>query len=96
MQAEVLLTRPHARGAWLALAGGAGAGRILVEVPRSAAASTTATPHITSGILNVRAGLLAGYRFNPHIGLTLAVTLHYMLPSPLMVIDQTLGLEVRM
>lgn len=53
-------------------------------------------PRITSGLGNVRAGLLAGYRFTPHIGLTVGITVHYMFPAPLLVFDPTLGLEVRM
>lgn len=96
VQAEVLLTRAQAKGGWLALAGGGGAGRIHVALPRPASSTLEDAPRITSGLANLRMGLLAGYRFHPNVGLTFALTAHYMFPHPLVLIDQTVGVEVRM
>jgi hypothetical protein len=94
LQGEFLLTRPREQGGWIALMAGAGVGRIQVRVPPAVGA--TNSPRITSGIGNLRTGLLAGYRFHPHVGLTLGLALQAMFPRRLVVFEPSLGLEVRL
>jgi len=96
LQVEGLLTRPRAVGGWLAVTGGVGAGRFQVAVPTSVTLPSAGAPRITGGVGELHAGFVSGYRFHPNVGLTLGLAVRYMLPSPLALIDPTLGLEVRM
>jgi hypothetical protein len=81
------------RGLFVDVQGGFGFGQIQV---RPGTDSQREGPYVSSGPFNLRAGVLAGYRFLPRFGLFAGLTLHGMLPDTLWVLDPKVGVELRL
>jgi hypothetical protein len=88
-----LLHAPAPTGFFADLSAGFGLGQIQV---RPATSSPRKPPFVSSGLFNLRAGLVVGYMFWPRFGLLAGVTLHAMFPETLWAFDPKLGLELRL
>jgi hypothetical protein len=88
---ELETLAPRATGFTLRLRGGVGAGRLQVS-----AASRHGGPYLTSGLGEVHAGIVAGYRFSAHFGAFVGAEGRLFFPTTLFAPDLSAGLEVRL
>lgn len=87
------LLAPPRRGFFADVQGGFGVGQIQV---RPGTDSERKGPFVSSGLYNLRTGVLFGYRIAPRFGLFAGITLHAMLPNTLLAFDPKAGVEFRL
>jgi hypothetical protein len=92
-EASWSLLAPPRRGFFLDLQGGFGIGQIQA---RPGTESERKGPYVSSGLYNLRAGTLIGYRIVSRFGLFAGLTVHAMLPNTLWAFDPKVGVELRL
>ena len=92
LRAEFLLNKPKAVGFRVSLVGGIGAGRIQAQPPAQTKGADG--PYVTSGLLNLNAGVRFNYRITRNFGLYVLPVFNIMAPSFLFAIDPNLGAQV--
>ncbi len=87
---QAQLTRPAKDGFNASLFAGSSFGQIQIRPNQGEGANS---PFIISGLNSIDIGGVVGYRFLKYVGIVFTPEVHIMLPTPLTVIDLTLGVE---